>query len=122
MTDKPSLYLIDGNSYIYRAYHAIRGLSTSKGLPTNAIYGFINMLLKVVREKRPDYIAIAFDSPAPTERHRLFEAYKAQRPKAPNDLIYQIPYIKKVVNAFRIPALEIEGYEADDILDRKSVV
>lgn len=116
MTDKKTLYLIDGNSYIYRAYYAIRGLSTSRGLPTNAIYGFINMLIKVVREKKPDYIAIAFDSPAPTERHRLFEQYKAQRPKAPNDLVYQIPYIKKIVNAFRIPALEIEGYEADDIL------
>lgn len=116
VTDKPSLYLIDGNSYIYRAYYAIRGLSTSKGLPTNAIYGFTNMLLKVVREKKPDYIAIAFDSPAPTERHRLFEEYKAQRPKAPNELVYQIPYIKKIVDAFRIPVLEIEGYEADDIL------
>jgi DNA polymerase-1 len=116
VTDKPSLYLIDGNSYIYRAYYAIRGLSTSKGLPTNAIYGFTNMLLKVVREKKPDYIAIAFDSPAPTERHRLFEEYKAQRPKAPNELVYQIPYIKKIVDAFKIPVLEIEGYEADDIL------
>lgn len=116
MTDKPSLYLIDGNSYIYRAYYAIKGLSTSKGLPTNAIYGFTTMLLKVVREKRPDYIAIAFDSPVPTERHRLFEAYKAQRPKAPNELVDQIPYIKRIVDSFRIPILEIEGYEADDIL------
>lgn len=116
MTDKPTLYLIDGNSYIYRAYYAIRGLTNSKGFPTGAVYGFTNMLLKVVREKRPDYIAIAFDSPAPTERHRLFEVYKAQRPKAPNELIGQIPYIKRIVNAFNIPVLEIEGYEADDIL------
>ncbi|MEK6692852.1 MAG: DNA polymerase I [Nitrospirota bacterium] len=114
--DRPALYLIDGNSYIYRAYYAIRGLSNSKGLPTNAIYGFTNMLLKVVKDKKPDYVAIAFDSPAPTERHRLFEAYKAQRPKAPNELVGQIPYIKKIVNAFRIPVLEMEGYEADDIL------
>ncbi|MBI5199651.1 MAG: DNA polymerase I [Nitrospirae bacterium] len=116
MTERPTLYLIDGNSYIYRAYHAIKGLTNSKGFPTGAIYGFTNMLLKVVREKRPDYIAIAFDSPAPTERHRLFEAYKAQRPSTPNELINQIPYIKKIVDAFRIPILEIEGYEADDIL------
>lgn len=116
MTDRPTLYLIDGNSYIYRAYYAIRGLSNSKGFPTNAIYGFTNMLLKVIKDKKPDYVAIAFDSPAPTERHRLFEAYKAQRPKAPNELVGQIPYIKKIVNAFRIPVLEMEGYEADDIL------
>jgi len=86
VTERPTLYLIDGNSYIYRAYHAIRGLSNSKGFPTGAIYGFTNMLLKVIRDKKPDYVAIAFDSPAPTERHRLFEAYKAQRPKAPNEL------------------------------------
>jgi len=116
LIDKKTLYLIDGNSYIYRAYYAIRGLSTSKGLQTNAIYGFVNMLLKVVREKRPDYIAIAFDSPVPTERHRLFESYKAQRPKAPNELVGQIPYIKRIVNAFNISVIEIEGYEADDIL------
>jgi DNA polymerase-1 len=116
VTDKPSLYLIDGHSYIYRAYYAIRGLSNSKGFPTNAIYGFTNMLLKIVKDKKPDYVAIAFDSPVPTERHRLFEAYKAQRPKAPNELVGQIPYIKKIVNAFRIPVLEMEGYEADDIL------
>lgn len=116
MTERLKLYLIDGNSYVYRAYHAIKGLTNSKGLPTGAIYGFTNMLLKVVREKKPDYIAIAFDSPAPTERHRLFEAYKAQRPSTPNELINQIPYIKRIVDAFRIPVLEIEGYEADDIL------
>jgi DNA polymerase-1 len=116
VTERLKLYLIDGNSYVYRAYHAIKGLTNSKGLPTGAIYGFTNMLLKVVREKKPDYIAIAFDSPAPTERHRLFEAYKAQRPSTPNELINQIPYIKRIVDAFRIPVLEIEGYEADDIL------
>ena len=66
---KPTLYLIDGNSYIYRAYHAVRSLATSKGLPTNAIYGFTNMLLKIVKEKKPDYLAIAFDVKGPTKRH-----------------------------------------------------
>jgi len=111
-----TLYLIDGNSYIYRAYYAVRGLTNSKGFPTNAIYGFTNMLLKILREKAPDYIGVVFDTPAPTLRHKLYEKYKAHRPKMPQDLHTQIPYVKEIVNAFRIPALEMEGYEADDII------
>ena len=111
-----NLYLIDGNSYIYRAYYAIRGLSTSKGIPTNAIYGFINMLLKIIREKKPDGIVISFDSPVPTERHRLYEEYKAQRPETPGDLVQQIPNIRKMISAFNIKIFELPGYEADDIL------
>lgn len=110
------LYLIDGNSYVYRAFYAIRGLQNSKGFPTNAIYGFTNMLLKIIKEKKPDGIAISFDSPVPTERHRLFEAYKAQRPETPNDLIRQIPYIRRIIDAFNINVFEMPGYEADDIL------
>lgn len=110
------LYLIDGNSYVYRAFYAIRGLQNSKGFPTNAIYGFTNMLLKIIKEKKPDGIAISFDSPVPTERHRLFEAYKAQRPETPNDLIRQLPYIRRIIDAFNINVFEIPGYEADDIL------
>lgn len=111
-----NLYLIDGNSYVYRAFYAIRGLQNSKGFPTNAIYGFTNMLLKIIREKKPDGIAISFDSPVPTERHRLFEAYKAQRPETPGDLVRQLPYIRKIIDAFNIKVFEIPGYEADDIL------
>jgi DNA polymerase-1 len=111
-----TLYLIDGNSYIYRAFYAIRGLTTSKGFPTNAIFGFTNMVLKVLRDKHPDYFAVVFDSPAPTERHRTYEAYKAHRPAMPDDLKPQIQPIKEVINAFRIPNVEIEGYEADDVL------
>jgi DNA polymerase-1 len=111
-----NLYLIDGNSYIYRAYYAIRGLSTSEGLPTNAIYGFTNMLLKIIRDKKPDGIAISFDSPVPTERHRLYEEYKAHRPETPGDLVKQIPNIRKIVSAFNIKIFEVPGYEADDIL------
>jgi DNA polymerase-1 len=113
---KPTLYLIDGNSYIYRAYHAIRSLATSKGLPTNAIYGFTNMLLKIVKEKKPDYLAIAFDVKGPTKRHIEYEQYKAHRPEMPKDLVQQIPYIHKLVEAFNIPAILMEGYEADDII------
>jgi len=112
----PTLYLIDGNSYIYRAFYAIRGLTTSKGFPTNAIFGFTNMLLKVLKEKNPDYFAVVFDSPLPTERHRTYEEYKAHRPKMPDDLQVQIPYIKDIVSALSIPILEMPGYEADDII------
>ncbi|HCL82150.1 MAG TPA: hypothetical protein DHW81_08040 [Nitrospiraceae bacterium] len=111
-----NLYLIDGNSYFYRAFHAIRGLTNSKGFPTNAIYGFTNMIMKIIREKKPDAVAIAFDSPHPTERHRIYEEYKAQRPETPNDLILQIPYIKEIINAFNISSFEMPGYEADDII------
>ncbi len=111
-----NLYLIDGNSYIYRAFYAIKELQNSRGLPTNAIYGFTNMLLKIIREKKPDGIAISFDSPVPTERHRLFEAYKAQRPETPGDLVRQLPYIRKIIDAFNIKVFEIPGFEADDIL------
>lgn len=110
------IYLIDGSSYIYRAYFAIKGLSTSRGLPTNAIYGFTNMILKILNEKKPDGIGIVFDRPEPTRRHRAFEEYKAQRPEAPKDLIVQIPYIRRTVEAFGIKVIELPGYEADDIL------
>ncbi|MEK6673810.1 MAG: DNA polymerase I [Nitrospirota bacterium] len=111
-----NLYLIDGNSYVYRAFYAIKGLATSKGMPTNAVYGFTNMLMKIIKEKKPDGIVVSFDSPMPTERHRLFEAYKAHRPETPSDLVRQFPYVRKVVSAFNIKIFEIPGYEADDIL------
>ena len=78
--ERRRLYLIDGNSYIYRAFHAIRNLSNSKGFPTNAVYGFTAMLMKVVREERPDYLAVAFDTKGPTTRHGYYPQYKATRP------------------------------------------
>lgn len=111
-----NLYLIDGNSYIYRAFYAIRALSNSRGLPTNAIYGFTTMLLKIIREKKPDCIVVSFDSPIPTERHKMFEGYKAQRPEMPAELISQVPYIRRMIEAFNIRIFEVPGYEADDIL------
>jgi DNA polymerase-1 len=110
------LFLIDGSSYIFRAFFAIRGLSNSKGLPTNAIFGFTSMLLKILKDHKPDGVAVVFDTKAPTFRTELYEAYKANRPEMPDDLAVQIPYIKKVVEAFRIPSLEQEGYEADDLI------
>ena len=111
-----SLYLIDGNSYLYRAFYAIRGLATSEGTPTNAIYGFTTMLMKIIKEKAPDYFAIVFDAPGPTHRHDAYEDYKAHRPGMPDDLKIQVPLIKEVIQAFHIPIIEIPGYEADDIL------
>ena len=117
MPNSPHLYLIDGSSYIYRAFFAIRQyLSNSKGLPTNAIFGFSNMLLKILKEENPDYLAIAFDPKGPTFRHEEYKEYKAQRPDMPEDLIPQIPYIFKLVDGFNIPILMKEGYEADDFI------
>ncbi|MEK6713933.1 MAG: DNA polymerase I [Nitrospirota bacterium] len=116
MDNMKEIYIIDGSSYIYRAYYAIRGLSNSKGFPTNAIYGFVNMLLKILNDKKPHLLAIAFDPRGPTKRHEAYEAYKAQRPKMPDALSVQIPYIHKVVGAFNIPILMMEGYEADDVI------
>ncbi len=110
------LYLIDGNSYVYRAFYAIKGLTNSKGFPTNAAFGFTNMLLKIIREKVPGGLAVCFDSPARTERHELFEDYKAHRPEAPSDLVAQLPYIRKIISAFRIGTFEVPGYEADDVI------
>ncbi len=111
-----NFYLIDGNSYVYRAYYAIKSLSTSQGIPTNAIYGFTNMLIKIIREKRPDNLIISFDSPVPTERHKIFEEYKAQRPETPEDLVEQLPHIRKIISSFKIAVFEVPGYEADDVL------
>lgn len=110
------LHLIDGTSYIYRAFFALPPLTDSRGLPTNAIYGFTNMLLKILRERSPEHIAVVFDAGGETDRHREFQAYKAQRPPVPDALAPQIPYIYQVVGALQIPTLLEEGYEADDII------
>jgi DNA polymerase I len=110
------LYLIDGMSHIYRAYYAIRNLRSSKGLPTNAIYGFTSMLRKLMQDEKPDYIGVALDLEGPTVRHEKFEAYKAQRKPMPDDLVPQIPYIRRVCEAFCIPVIAFEGYEADDVI------
>lgn len=113
---KKLLFLIDGNSFCYRAFYAIRDLSNSKGRPTNAIYGFVNMLNKLLKEHRPDYIAVSFDLKAPTIRHKIFKEYKIHRKPMPDELVEQIPVIKEIIKAYNIPIYEMEGYEADDIL------
>ncbi len=111
-----TIYIIDGHSYIYRAYYAIRNLSSSSGFPTNAIFGFTNMLLKIIREKTPEHLFVAFDSGKPTKRQDLYEKYKAHRPKMPEDLVVQIPHIRRIIEAFRIKNLSVPGEEADDII------
>jgi DNA polymerase-1 len=111
-----TIYLVDGSGYIYRAYHAVRNLSTRQGLPTNATFGFTNMLLKLLSEKNPEYMVMAFDAKGPTFRHAIYGEYKANRPPMPEDLVEQIPYIKKVVEGFNICSIELAGYEADDII------
>ncbi|MBI3028776.1 MAG: DNA polymerase I [Candidatus Rokubacteria bacterium] len=110
------LYLIDGPSLLYRAYHAISYLSTSRGVPTHAVFGMSTMLWKLLREEQPDHVAVAWDAPGPTFRHEAFEAYKIQRPGMPDDLAQQIPHVKALFEGLRVPLLEVPGFEADDIL------
>jgi DNA polymerase-1 len=119
MTEKnkiPLVVLVDGSNYLYRAFYAIPLLTNSKGFPTNAIYGFTNMLLKLLRDLAPDYIVISFDLKGPTARHEEFADYKATRKPMPDDLRPQIPFIKDIVRGFSIPVLEKQGVEADDII------
>ncbi len=108
--------LIDGNSFCYRAFYAVRDLRTSKGEPTNAVFGFISILEKVIKDVAPDGVAVMFDMRGPTFRHKKYEDYKIHRPPMPEDLASQIPVIKEVIEAMNIPIFQMEGYEADDIL------
>ena len=110
------LILIDAHAVIHRAYHALPLLTSPSGEPTNAVYGFTIILLRIFRELKPDYIAVAFDLPGPTFRHIAYERYKAQRPETPSDLSSQFSKAREVLDAFGIPVFEKEGYEADDII------
>ncbi|MGN0107530.1 MAG: DNA polymerase I [Hominilimicola sp.] len=110
------LLIIDSNSILNRAFYGVRYLSAKDGTPTNAIYGFLNILLKLIKEQEPDYICAAFDVKAPTFRHKQYEGYKAQRKPMPEGLVAQMPIMKDVLRAMNITILEKEGYEADDII------
>jgi DNA polymerase-1 len=121
MSSKNPVYIIDGSAYIYRAYHAISPLSNSKGMPTHAVFGYINILRRVLREKEPCFLAIAFDAKGPTFRHEIYREYKANRPPMPEDLQCQIPFIKEVTKAHNILCLEQTGVEADDIIASSAV-
>ena len=114
--DDKRLFLVDGNSLLYRSYYAIQRLSNSAGFPTNAIYGFVISLKKLIEAEKPDYLGIVFDTKGPTVRHQLFKDYKAQRKPMPEDLVVQVPVLKKLITALRIPLYESESYEADDVL------
>ncbi|MEM7349202.1 MAG: DNA polymerase I [Acidobacteriota bacterium] len=116
MSERPRLYLIDGYSNVFRAYYAIRGLSSSKGEATNAVFGFLQMLRKLLADEQPQYLGVAFDVSSDTVRKERFSEYKANRKPMPEDLRPQIPWIRKVVEAFKIPLLELPKYEADDVL------
>ncbi|OIO78872.1 MAG: DNA polymerase I [Candidatus Omnitrophica bacterium CG12_big_fil_rev_8_21_14_0_65_43_15] len=110
------LFLIDGNSFCYRAFYAIANLSASNGQPTNAVYGFVVMLNKIIKDQKPDYIVASFDRKEPTFRHKKFDGYKIHRKPMPDELVSQLPIIKSVLEAYRVPVFELAGFEADDIL------
>jgi len=110
------LFIIDGHSILYKAYYAIRGLSTKSGIPTNAIFGFAQMLFRVIREAQPHHICVTFDSKAPTFRKELYPEYKANRPVMPDDLQVQVPYVEKMLDALNIRRIARDGFEADDII------
>ena len=110
------LVILDGNSLAHRAFHALPLLSTTTGYFTNAVYGFTTMLQKIIRQEEPDYLAVAFDAGRLTFRNEEYDQYKAQRKPTPDELRPQFPLIKKVLAALRIPFLEVEGYEGDDVI------
>ena len=110
------LCLIDTSALVYRAFHAIRPLTTSTGQPTNALFGFCQMLMKVLEDFQPTHVAAALDLPGPTWRHQVFPAYKAQRPPMDPDLAAQFPFVSRLLEAFGLPAVGVEGFEADDII------
>lgn len=110
------LLILDSNSIINRTFYGIRALSAPDGTPTNAIYGFLNILLKLIDDYKPDYIFAAFDLKAPTFRHKMYSEYKANRKGMPDELAAQMPVMKDILRSMEIPILELEGYEADDII------
>src|SRR3989338_6790315 len=111
-----TLLLIDGNAIMHRAYHALPPLTSQNGTPTNMIYGFFTMLHRVITDFRPHYLAVCFDTPKPTFRQELMKEYQAQRPHAADDFKVQIPYIMQLLDAAGISRMELDGYEADDVI------
>ncbi len=110
------LFVMDGHSHLFRAYHAVGYLSTSRGVPSHAVLILSTMLWKLIREEQPDYLAIAWDPPGPTFRDALSAEYKATRSAMPDDLVRQLPYVRRLFEALRTPVLEVAGFEADDVL------
>ena len=108
--------ILDGSSLFFRAFYAIRSLTDAKGRPTNAVFGFSNMLTKIVKDLNPDLMALAFDKSRTTFRTKRYAAYKGTRDKTPEDLLFQIPLLREYTECFGIPFLECDNYEADDII------
>ena len=113
---KEKLLLIDGSSYLYRAFHALPDLRSSDGRPTGAIYGVLNMLQKLIKSERPDYLSVVFDTPVKTFRHDIFPEYKANRQKTPEDLIAQIEPLHQAIINLGLPLIAVDGVEADDVI------
>ena len=116
MAGKPTFYIVDGYSFVFRAYHIMGNMSASDGTPTGALYGFLNMLIALVQKHKPDHLLVALDYHGPTFREEMYPEYKATRAKAPEDLIEQLKMLRPVLDALRIPWAEFEGYEADDVI------
>jgi len=113
---KPTIAMIDGNAIVHRAFHALPPLINSRKEPIGALYGFLRVIFKIIREYGPTHLFVAFDAPGPTFRHQVFSDYKATRVKAPESLYQQIPYIKKALEALGITILAKQGFEADDLI------
>ncbi len=116
MSNKSTLYLIDGSSYLYRAFHALPNLNNSAGEPTGALLGVANMLKRLLNEEQPEYIAVVFDAKGPTFRHELYPQYKANRPPMPSELRKQVDAILDFTRLLGLPLLQVEGVEADDVI------
>ncbi|MBU3934672.1 hypothetical protein KKC00_01775 [Patescibacteria group bacterium] len=116
MTDKKRLIILDSNALLHRAFHALPPLTTKKGEPTGAVYGFLLTLFKAIKDLSPDYIVACFDVAVPTFRHQKFADYKAKRPKTPEEIKIQLPRIKEILAVLKVPIFEKEGFEADDLI------
>jgi len=110
------LLLVDGNALMHRSYHALPPFKTSKGIPTNVLYGVLSILHKTIVDFHPEHVLVCFDTPAPTFRNKLLESYQAQRPKIDDDFIIQIPFVKKALDSSKIVHMELDGFEADDLI------
>ena len=111
-----NLYLVDGSGYIFRAFHALPPMTRSDGTPTNAVYGFTTMLIKLLEDTKADRLAVIFDASEHTFRNELYAEYKAHRPEAPPELIPQFGLIREATRAFNVPVIELDQYEADDLI------
>ena len=116
------LVLIDGHSILNRAFFGLPDLTNSQGLHTNAVYGFLNILFKILEEEKPNYLAVAFDVKAPTFRHQMFDGYKGTRKPMADELRQQVPVMKEMLTKMGVPIVELPGFEADDLLGTISVM